>query len=291
MKNRRFHIAIQLLLPVIFAGLAALATIVAYQTCVDAMGRGHDARWPVALGGILITGVTFALGYVITWLQLQPVKTFVERVEPIAGTREAKEGAPKRERQDEATRFRTVFNQVADLLESMDARAMFPEIIGQSEKIRGALALILKVAPSDASVLILGESGTGKELAAEGIHRHSRRRDKPFMAINSTAIPQGLLESELMGHEKGSFTGATERKIGKFEAVDGGTVFLDEIADMPLETQARLLRVLETQPKSALAIDFVSSSSGMGSEKGASSLMSSSEGGTGGGGKRDDRLL
>jgi transcriptional regulator with PAS, ATPase and Fis domain len=110
---------------------------------------------------------------------------------------------------------------------------------------RSIFSQILKVAPTDSTVFISGESGTGKELIAESIYEHSTRKGKPFIKINCVAIPEGLLESELFGHEKGSFTGAISQKKGKFEIADGGTIFLDEIGDMPLTTQAKLLRVLQ----------------------------------------------
>ena len=105
--------------------------------------------------------------------------------------------------------------------------------------------MIGQVSHSDATVLITGESGTGKELVARAIYHHSLRKDQPFLAINCAAIPENLLESELFGHEKGSFTGAADRRIGKFEQCDGGTIFLDEIGDMPLQTQTKILRVLQ----------------------------------------------
>jgi two-component system nitrogen regulation response regulator GlnG len=110
---------------------------------------------------------------------------------------------------------------------------------------REVYKIIGKVAPSDMTVLIQGESGTGKELIARAIHYNSRRLVKPFLAMNCAAIPKELLESELFGHERGAFTGATERKPGKFEQANGGTVFLDEIGDMPLDLQAKILRVLQ----------------------------------------------
>ncbi|TYO98656.1 two component Fis family sigma54 specific transcriptional regulator [Geothermobacter ehrlichii] len=118
-------------------------------------------------------------------------------------------------------------------------------IIGNSPPMQKLFKILGRVAPSDATVLITGESGTGKELVARAIHFNSPRLGKPFIAINCAAIPRELLESELFGHEKGAFTGASERKAGKFEQAHGGTLFLDEIGDMPLELQAKLLRVLQ----------------------------------------------
>ncbi len=124
-------------------------------------------------------------------------------------------------------------------------RSQFPEIVGRSSLMCKALETVSKVAKSSGSVLILGESGTGKELIAAAIHRLSPRSHKNFVAINCSAIPEELLEAELFGHEKGSFTGADRKRIGKFEAANGGTIFLDEIGDMPHRLQAKLLRVLE----------------------------------------------
>jgi len=119
------------------------------------------------------------------------------------------------------------------------------QILGDSAKIKEVLAVIDRVAPTDARVLITGENGTGKELVARAIHRKSKRTDKPFVEVNCAAIPAELIESELFGHEKGSFTGATAQRIGKFEQSDGGTLFLDEIGDMSLAAQAKVLRALE----------------------------------------------
>jgi nitrogen regulation protein NR(I) len=118
-------------------------------------------------------------------------------------------------------------------------------IVGKSEAMQQVFKLIGQVSMSDATVLITGESGTGKELVARAIYHHSKRIDQLFMAMNCAAIPENLLESELFGHEKGAFTGATERRIGKFEQCDHGTIFLDEIGDMPLATQTKILRVLQ----------------------------------------------
>ncbi len=117
---------------------------------------------------------------------------------------------------------------------------------GKSPQIEELLQTIVMVAPTDLSVLITGESGTGKEVVANAIHRLSKRRNKPLISVNCGAIPEGILESELFGHEKGSFTGAIAQRKGYFEAANGGTIFLDEIGEMPLNTQVKLLRVLET---------------------------------------------
>ncbi|MER3522638.1 MAG: Fis family transcriptional regulator [Ignavibacteria bacterium] len=118
-------------------------------------------------------------------------------------------------------------------------------ILGESPKIKEVLSSIERVAPTDARVLVTGENGVGKELVARAIHRLSRRKDKPLVEVNCAAIPNELIESELFGHEKGSFTGATAQRIGKFEQADGGTIFLDEIGDMSLNAQAKVLRALE----------------------------------------------
>lgn len=121
----------------------------------------------------------------------------------------------------------------------------FNEIIGSSDKLLQALELVSQVAPLDTTVLILGETGVGKEGIAKAIHQISRRKHKPLIKVNCAAIPPGLIESELFGHEKGAFSGASDRRIGKFEQAQGGSIFLDEIGEMPLETQTKLLRVIQ----------------------------------------------
>ncbi len=139
---------------------------------------------------------------------------------------------------------RRAIDQAAPKLSRGDTPAVAPEILGQAASMQEVFRAIGRLSQSHATVLITGESGTGKELVARALHRHSPRRDKPFIAINTAAIPRDLLESELFGHEKGAFTGASGQRRGRFEQAEGGTLFLDEIGDMPAELQTRLLRVL-----------------------------------------------
>src|SRR5881409_4301019 len=122
---------------------------------------------------------------------------------------------------------------------------MFEEIVGSSAPLKAVLSHVSKVAPTDSTVLILGETGTGKELIARAIHKRSPRSARAFIRVNCAAIPSSLIASDLFGHEKGAFTGALARRLGRFESADGGTIFLDEIGELPIETQVALLRVLQ----------------------------------------------
>jgi len=140
---------------------------------------------------------------------------------------------------------RKLQKEVRVLEDRLKKRYAFSNIIGNSGPMQEVFALINKVINTDVTVLIYGESGTGKELVAQAVHNHSLRRDHPFVKLNCVAIPEGLLESELFGHEKGAFTGAAGMKMGKFEMANTGTIFLDEIGDMTLSTQAKILRVLQ----------------------------------------------
>ena len=140
---------------------------------------------------------------------------------------------------------RQLQREVRELRNQLRRRYELPAIIGESGRMQEVLALLAKVIQSNATVLVQGESGTGKELVAEVIHRNGPRRDGQLVKINCAAIPEGLLESELFGHEKGAFTGATGQKLGQFELAHGGTLFLDEVGDMAPATQAKVLRVLE----------------------------------------------
>jgi formate hydrogenlyase transcriptional activator len=145
-----------------------------------------------------------------------------------------------RVRAEERTR-----NENLALREQIDRDSMFEDIVGSSEALRKVLRQVSKVASSDSTVLILGETGTGKELLARAIHRRSNRAERAFIAVNCAAIPTSLIASELFGHEKGAFTGATQRRLGRFESANGGTIFLDEVGDLPTEVQIALLRVLQ----------------------------------------------
>src|SRR6266567_2563713 len=146
-----------------------------------------------------------------------------------------------------ALEFQRLHYENVSLRRQLKAKYKFDNIISDNEKMQAVFTQVEKVADTDSTVLIYGESGTGKELIARALHYNSYRQDKPLVPINCGAIPEELLESELFGHEKGSFTGATTQRLGRFELANGGTIFLDEIGEIPLELQPKLLRVLQEQ--------------------------------------------
>jgi len=146
-----------------------------------------------------------------------------------------------------ALKTKTLEVEVKQLHERLDEKFSFEGVVGSSPKLRDVIDRVKLVAPSRATILIEGETGSGKELVAQAIHQASPRARAPFIAVHCAALPPTLLESELFGHERGAFTGATERRIGRFEAADGGTLFLDEISEISLATQVKLLRFLETK--------------------------------------------
>jgi len=136
-------------------------------------------------------------------------------------------------------------NEDVALCKEVNETAMDDEIIGTSSALQKVLSLVSKVAPTDATVMVTGETGTGKELVARAIHRRGQRSSRAFISVNCAALPGDLIASELFGHEKGSFTGAFQRRLGRFELAEGGTIFLDEVGELPVETQIALLRVLQ----------------------------------------------
>ena len=138
-----------------------------------------------------------------------------------------------------------LYHENIALREEIDRSSMFEEIVGESRALQGVLAHVVKVAPTDSTVLVTGETGTGKELIARAIHKRSHRSSRAFVSVNCAAVPPSLITSELFGHEKGAFTGATQRRLGRFELAEGGTLFIDEVGELPPETQTALLRVLQ----------------------------------------------
>jgi transcriptional regulator with GAF, ATPase, and Fis domain len=245
MKDIRFNISLYIIVPVIFAGIAVLSVIISYNVTGYYLKKGLDPVWPVVVWGMLITFITFICGLLIIRMLLNPLERFVRDTEKLGVLKSVSDTEETTGKKDDIGRFTQIFDQVSEILSKVESRALFPEIVGQSKAMRGVFNQIIKVAPTDSTVLILGETGTGKELVTKSIHEHSLRKVKPLVAINCAAIPEGLLESELFGHEKGAFTGAGDRKLGKFEIATGGTIFMDEIGDMPMNTQAKILRIIE----------------------------------------------
>jgi len=244
-KRKSIYVSPYILIPVIFSGIVVLALIVNYLITSHYLRTGVEHLSPMIWFGAATALVTFALSFQILRIILKPIIRFVKTTEKLPVMTQAPSPDDALRSPDNIEHLHRVLDQVATILGKVEARELFPEIIGQSKVIREVFGQIMKVAPTDATVLISGESGTGKELVATGIYEQSTRRGKPFVKLNCVAIPEGLLESELFGHEKGAFTGAIAQKKGKFELADGGTIFLDEIGDMPLSTQAKLLRVLQ----------------------------------------------
>jgi transcriptional regulator with GAF, ATPase, and Fis domain len=233
------------LIPVIFSGISLLAVIVTYRITSGCVERNIEPVTQLLYLGAAAVILSVACSYLILALILKPITKFVRNAEKLPVLAQTPGNADDGSGPEDIEHLHKVLDQVANLLGKVEARELFPEIIGQSRAMRGIFGQILKVAPIDSTVLISGESGTGKELVATSLYEHSLRKGRPFVKINCVAIPEGLLESELFGHEKGAFTGAIAQKKGKFELADGGAIFLDEIGDMPPATQAKLLRVLQ----------------------------------------------
>jgi len=246
MKNIQYNIRLNIIVPCITAGIAVLTFIVAFQTTKYYIEKGvADYIGILIVYGVVATALSLMTGILITRVLLKPMQQFIENAKQLPAIASQVISSGKEKNVDELKQFSMIFEQVAEVLSKVESRQFFPDITGESRAIRGVLNQIIKVAPTDSTVLVYGESGTGKELVAKNIYEHSIRKDKAFVKINCVAIPEELLESELFGHEKGSFTGASSRKLGKFEIADGGTIFLDEIGDMSLRLQAKILRVLQ----------------------------------------------
>ncbi len=245
MKDIRFNISLYIIIPVIIAGIALMATIAAFNITIFYTKRGLAPTWPVAFWGTIIILTTAIFGLLIVKFIIDPVKRFAQNTESLGVIGRNTGESVRIQNQDDMVRYAQLFDQVTDLLSQVEARELFPNIVGQSKAMRGVLKQILQVAKTDSTVLVHGETGTGKELIAKSIHQHSKRKNNDFIALNCAAIPESLLESELFGHEKGAFTGATSRKLGKFEVAHNSTLFMDEIGDMPLETQSKVLRAIQ----------------------------------------------
>ncbi|MEJ2170009.1 MAG: sigma-54 dependent transcriptional regulator [Desulfobacterales bacterium] len=247
MKQSRFYISLYVIVPFIFTGFTIFAAIVSFRLTKYGLMHGVEPARPVFWFIIVISFFAYIAGFATVRIILRPVEDFVEKASKFTHISGSSKTRKKDWSVDRIQQFSSVFDQVTSVLSRMDARHFFPNIIGESLAMRGLLSLIRKVSPTDSTVLILGESGTGKELVATSIHENSERSEKPFIKLNCAAIPAELLESELFGHEKGAFTGAAKFKPGKFDMADRGTIFLDEIGDMPLNLQAKILRVLQEQ--------------------------------------------
>ncbi len=242
-SGSRYIISLYFLIPIIFAGISIFAFIIG----VNLNTLSYNSITKFLLGTCL--GIFyFFCGLLIFWFILKPIKQFITKTKnlPVFQERDMTERRKNWEQPgNEIQYYSQILSHATDILGKIEATRLFPEIIGHCNSMRQLFTQILRVAKSDATVLILGESGTGKELVADAVYRQSRRFEKPFVKINCVAIPETLLESEFFGHEKGSFTGASAQQIGKFELADKGTIFLDEIGDISSAMQAKLLRVLQ----------------------------------------------
>lgn len=244
-KKKQFQISLYILVPFIASG-AALIWVLLTDRVIKYIGTGNKLGWTFFTWEVAVVVITYLMSLLVTWIILEPVSKFIKKAESLpVYPRPPADKEDDTQPLDAVAHYSQVFDQITSILSKVEAKELFPGMVGQCALMRGIFAQILKVARTDSTVLISGESGTGKELVASSLFEHSFRRGKPFIKLNCVAIPEGLLESELFGHEKGAFTGATAQKIGKFEMADGGTIFLDEIGDMPLATQAKLLRVLQ----------------------------------------------
>ncbi|MFK4763638.1 sigma-54 interaction domain-containing protein [Desulfobaculum sp. SPO524] len=242
----RLRIGLGFLVPFVLAGATVFAVLFTDRVLTYVHPEfAHNPEARLAALCIVAGGVCFVASLLaFRWLT-GPLQRFLKRARAISILPDVAEDEGRDTPETDPAILDDLFMQVSNVLSALDAKSLFPDIVCQSRTMREVLTQSAKVAPTDATVLVTGESGTGKELIAAGIHKCSRRADAAFVAVNCAAIPDQLLESELFGHERGAFTGATSAKPGKFELAHKGTLFLDEIGDMPLATQAKILRMLE----------------------------------------------
>jgi PAS domain S-box-containing protein len=189
-------------------------------------------------------GREFPVELAITPVRLDHTWTFGAFIRDITERKHAQEELEKAFQEIQALKDQ-LYKQNLALRDEVDSASMFEEIVGASTALQRVLSRVRKVAPTDSTVFITGETGTGKELIARAVHKSSRRSERAFVSANCAAMAPSLIQSELFGHEKGSFTGATQRRLGRFELADGGTLFLDEVGELPPDTQVALLRVLQ----------------------------------------------
>ncbi|NTW16751.1 MAG: sigma-54 factor interaction domain-containing protein, partial [Syntrophaceae bacterium] len=205
MKKKYITISLYIIIPFTLSGLSLL-WIILTDRLVRSYSKFMSESWSFALWGLTVVVASYIITLLIIWVVLKPVRKFVKTAESLPVYPKKMEEEVKTK--DDIERFERVFDQITTILTKVEAKELFPGMVGQSRIMRGVFTQIIKVAPTDSTVLILGESGTGKELVATGLYEHSLRKGKPFIKINCVAIPESLLESELFGHEKGAFTGA-----------------------------------------------------------------------------------
>ena len=207
-------------------------------------GEGAVLNRRVEMTALNRDGREFPVEFAVTPVKIGPTWTFGAFMRDITERKRAQEKLEKAFQEIQALRDQLYKENLA-LRDEVDRASMFEEIVGTSPALQGVLSRIAKVAPTDSTVFITGETGTGKELIARAVHKRSRRSERAFVSVNCAAMAPSLIQSELFGHEKGSFTGATQRRLGRFELADGGTIFLDEVGELPPETQVALLRVVQ----------------------------------------------
>jgi len=233
LKSTKFFIPAEVSIAVILAGMSFLFFFAG-------LFLGKYPLWLKISSGVFVFFIIFILTIILIKIILHPIDKFIKKVSPIIEIEPGKEKEEKSE-----FKYEYFFNRLTRSLTQVEKEELFPNIICKSEIMRQILKQVATIASTDTTVLILGESGTGKELIAENIHTLSKRKNGPLIKVNCAALPKELIESELFGYEKGAFTGATSSKPGKFELAHKGTILLDEIGDLPLELQGKLLRVLE----------------------------------------------